>query len=196
MQLQLFCEGVNLMEQEREYITKKILHLEKYASDLIDESSSVRVDVRHNKLKHSGKLFLVQVTLFVHPSILRAEESGTTLEESVDLVEEKLKKQVERYKGKHHRRGQGGEWIPESTLEQLTHAQNEAPLAVTQIMKRKKLNDLQSMHEDEAIEQLELIGHDFFIFNSKDTGLISVAYRRKDDTYGVIEVEKFESKKW
>ncbi len=196
MQLQLFCEGVNLMDQEREYITKKILHLEKYAHELIEESSSVRVDVRHNKLKHSGKLFLVQVTLFVHPSILRAEESGVTVEEAIDLVEAKLQKQVERYKAKHHRRGQGGEWIPESTLEQLTHAQNEAPLVVTKIMKRKKLSDLQSMHEDEAIEQLELIGHDFFIFNNKDTGLISVAYRRKDDTYGVIEVEKFESKKW
>ncbi len=196
MQLQLFCEGVNLMDQEKEYITKKILHLEKYAHELIEESSSVRVDVRYNKLKHLGKLFLVQVTLFVHPSILRAEESGTTLEEAVDLVEEKLQKQVERYKGKHHRRGKGGEWIPESTLEQLTHAQNEAPLSVTKIMKRKKLNGLQTMHEDEAIEQLELIGHDFFIFHDKDTALISVAYKRKDDTYGVIEVEKFEHKKW
>lgn len=196
MQLQLFTEGLSLSDEQREYITKKILHLEKFASELVEESSSVRVDVRHNKLKHSGRLFLVQVTLFVHPSILRAEESGVSLEEAVDLVEAHLLKQIERYKLKHHRRSQGGEWIPESTLEQLTHAQNEAIPPLSKIMKRKKLSNLQNMHEDEAIEQLELLGHDFFIFDNKDTGRVSVAYKRNDDTYGVIEIEKFDLKKW
>lgn len=196
MQLQLFTEGLSLSDEQREYITKKILHLEKFAHELVEESSSVRVDVRHNKLKHSGRLFLVQVTLFVHPSILRAEESGVSLEEAVDLVEAHLLKQIERYKTKHHRRSQGGEWIPESTLEQLTHAQNEATPPLAKIMKRKKLSNLQNMHEDEAIEQLELLGHDFFIFDNKDTGRVSVAYKRNDDTYGVIEVEKFDLKKW
>lgn len=192
MQLQLFTEGVSLTDEDKEYITKKILHLEKFAHELLEESTSVRVDVRANKVKTSDKNVSVQVTLFVHPSILRAEDFGVTSNEAIDLVEGKLRKQIERYKGKHHRRAQGGEWIPESTLEQLSGTQDDlAPMTVSKVAKRKKISDIQSMHEDEAIEQLELLGHDFFVFDNKDTGLTAVAYKRKDDTYGVIEVSEF-----
>jgi putative sigma-54 modulation protein len=136
------------------------------------------------------------VTIFVHPSILRAEECGATVEEAVDSVERKLVHQIERYKQKHHRRTPTGEWIQESTLEQLSTAQTEAPLRVSPILKRKRIGELEKIHEEEAIEQLELIDHDFYIFDSKDTGFISVVYRRRDGTYGIIEVEKWTLKKW
>lgn len=196
MQLQLFSEEVSLTEEQKEYVRKKITLLEKYAHELFDASTCVRIDVRSNKVKSSNHHFSVQVTVFVHPSILRAEESGITVEEAIDLVEEKLKRQIERYKQKQHRRTHTGEWIPESTLEQLSTAQTEVPLTMSNISKRKRIADLEKIHEDEAVEQLELIDHDFYIFDSKDTGFISVVYKRKDGTYGIIEVEKWALKKW
>lgn len=187
----MFSEGVELSEDQKEYIMKKMMHLEKFSEELSEESSSVRVDVSMNKGKHEGKHFLFQVTLFIHPVVIRAEESGVTLEEAVDLTEEKLKRQIERYKTKQHRRGQTGEWIPESTLEQLSDAQNDLVHVKPSIGKRKKFSDIQSIHEDEAIEQLELIGHDFYVFHNKDTNILSVAYRRDDDSYGVIELDQW-----
>ncbi len=191
MQFQMFSEGVELSEDQKEYIMKKIMHLEKFSAELSEDSSSVRVDVRMNKSKHEGRHLLFQVTLFIHPVVIRAEENGVTLEEAVDLTEEKLKRQIERFKAKQHRRGQTGEWIPESTLEQLSDAQNDLVHAKPSIGKRKKFSDIQSIHEDEAIEQLELIGHDFYVFHNKDTNLLSVVYRRDDGSYGVIELDQW-----
>lgn len=191
MQFQLFSEGIELNDEEKDYIQKKMMHLEKLAEELVDESSMIRVDVRQNKIKHSDKHISIQVTLFVHPVVIRAEDNGTTVEEATDIAEEKLRHQIERYKTKRHRRSQTGEWIPESTLEQLSNAQNDLTYSQPSIGKRKKLSDIQSIHEDEAIEQLELIGHAFFVFDNKDTGLLSVAYRRDNGTYGVIELDKW-----
>jgi len=191
MQFQLFSEGIELNDEEKDYIQKKMMHLEKLAEELVDESSMIRVDVRQNKIKHSDKHISLQVTLFVHPVVIRAEDIGTTIEEATDIAEEKLRHQIERYKTKRHRRSQTGEWIPESTLEQLSNAQNDLTYSQPSIGKRKKLSDIQSIHEDEAIEQLELIGHAFFVFDNKDTGLLSVAYRRDNGTYGVIELDKW-----
>lgn len=190
MQFQLFSEGIDLTDENKEYIKRKMMHLEKFTQELDDPSSSVRVDVRMNHEKTSRQHIAFQVTLFVHPVVIRAEARGVTLEEAVDLVEEKLQKQIERYKTKQHRRAQSGEWIPESTLEQLSDAQNDLSHAKPSIGKRKKLSGPQSLHEEEAIEQLELIDHDFFVFHNKDTDLLSVAYRRRDGSYGVIELDK------
>lgn len=191
MQFQLFSEGIELSDDQKEYVRKKMMHLEKFAEELVDESSMVRVDVRSNMIKTSDKHISFQVTLFVHPVVIRAEDRGSTLEEAVDIAEEKLRKQIERYKTKQHRRAHTGEWIPESTLEQLSDAQNDLAHVKPSIGKRKKFTDIQSIHEDEAIEQLELVGHDFYVFHNKDTGHLSVAYRRKDDSYGVIELEQW-----
>lgn len=191
MQLQLFSEGMELTSDQKEYIWKKIMHLEKFSEELSDDSSIVRVDVRRNKVKTSDRHFLFQVTLFVHPVVIRAEDAGVTLEEAVDITEAKLRKQIERYKTKQHRRTQAGEWIPESTLEQLSDAQNDLTHGKPSIGKRKKFADMGALHEDEAIEQLELLGHPFYIFDNRDTGFLSVAYKREDGSYGVIELDKW-----
>lgn len=167
-----------------------MMHLETFAREMMDESSLLRVDIRRNKVKSSRKHISFQATLFLHPVHIRAEELGVTLEEATNLVEEKLRKQIERYKMKLHRRGMSGEWIPESTLEQLSNAQNDLQHTLPVIGKRKKISGVQTLHEQEAIEQLELVSHDFYIFDSKDSGHPSVVYRRRDGSYGVIELDR------
>lgn len=196
MRYQLFSEGITLDESEKEYVQKKMMHLDKIAGDLSDESCSCRVDVRENKVKTSNKHVTIQVTIVLPKVVVRAEESGTTLQEAVDFVEEKLERQIEKYHTKKHRRSQTGEWIPQSTLEELSSAQNDLPSDIGRILKRKRFADIEEMHEEEAILQLELIGHDFFLFQNKDTGLLSLVYRRKDGSFGIIEVAKLDIKKW
>ncbi len=100
---------------------------------------------------------------------------------------EKLKKQLERYKSKRNRRDQSGKWIPSSTLEEITAAQEGAQFA--KIAKRKVFGTPKLMHEEEAIEQMELLDHNFFVFKNLENDRICVVYRREDGTYGLLEVD-------
>lgn len=196
MRYQLFAEGITLDESEKEYVQKKMMHLDKFAGDLMDESCSCRVDVRENKVKTSNQHVTIQVTIVLPKVVVRAEENGTTVQEAVDFVENKLQRQIEKYHTKKHRRSQTGDWIPQSTLEELSSAQSDLPSDLGKIIKRKRFADIEEMHEEEATLQLELIGHDFFLFQNKDTGLLSLVYRRKDGSFGIIEVAKLDLKKW
>ncbi|MBD3157012.1 hypothetical protein GF369_04270, partial [Candidatus Peregrinibacteria bacterium] len=125
---------------------------------------------------------------YVPNAVIRAEVKGSTVEETADLAVDKLRKQIERYKTKKHRRDKGGKWIPESTLE--TASQSMKGKDMDEIVKRKKYDDLEPMKEQEAAEQMELLGHDFYAFVNDDTGLFSVVYRRTNGDYGLIELEK------
>jgi putative sigma-54 modulation protein len=148
----------------------------------------VRVDVEYTKSKSDGQDIATQITMYVPNAVIRAEVKGSTVEETADLAVEKLKKQIERYKTKKHRRDRGGQWIPESTLESVQGGMTEEE--IEKVVKRKKYDDLEPMREDEAVEQMELLGHDFYAFVNRDTDLFSVVYRRQDGDYGLIELEK------
>lgn len=195
MDVQFFIDGVTVRDDERAYVEEKIARLSHFAHELDDASVSCRVDIRSNKIKTSDRCITVHVTLVVPHAVIRAEEDGVTVQEATDLTVEKLERQIARYKGKHHRRTTHGEWIPSSTLEELTEAQQEV-VSETRVVKRKRFTDVRLLHEDEAIEQLELIGHDFFVFDNKDSGFLSIAYKRDDGSYGVIEIDKASVKQW
>ncbi|HEX7586744.1 MAG TPA: HPF/RaiA family ribosome-associated protein, partial [Anaerolineae bacterium] len=111
----------------------------------------------------------------------RASDFGT----AVDIVVEKLEKQIERYKGKHYRgRAQAERTTPESESE------TEAGEEQTPRIVRTKRFRTRPMTEEEAIEQMELLGHNFFVFTHRERGTINVLYRRNDGNYGLIEPEK------
>lgn len=187
MNIQFVKSHLNLIDAQKEYITKKIEHLGKLADRINDESTEVHVSIKENKLKATDHNVSVEVTMIVPHALIRAEVDGKTLEEAVDLCEEKLRKQIERYKGKLHRRTDSGKFMPESTLEQIAGTQEEFK-EIKKILKRKTFKDLKPMHEEEALEQMELLGHDFFVFNNVDTGRMSIIYMRIDGTYGVIDI--------
>ena len=127
--------------------------------------------------------------MYLPNSVIRSEVHGATVEETVDLSVEKLKKQIERYKTKKHRRNTEGKWIPESTLENATKDALTEEM-IEGIVKRKKYDDVEPMREDEAVEQMELLDHDFYAFVNQDTDLFSVIYRRNNGEYGLIELDK------
>lgn len=185
MQVQIFNRHLRVDDDQLEYIREKIFNLKSYGEGIDDESTEVRVDIESNKIKTSNKNVTVQVTMIVPKAVIRAEVYSTTVEEGIDLVVEKLKKQIERYKGKKNRRDRSGKWIPSSTLEEISSAQTGAE--VVQIAKRKTFVASEPMHEEEAIEQLELLGHSFYAFVNADSSRFNVLYKREDGSYGLLD---------
>lgn len=189
MQLILRSPHVQLADYEREYLEKKIQHLAKYADRVADESASIHIDVVQTNIKTSDHKLRLQGTMHVPHAFLRVEVSGLTFEEALDLFVDKMKKQIERYKLKLHRRDEKGKWIPKSTLEEIGKKHEEEFVdSAPKIMRRKNYSDERPMHEEEAIEQMELSGHPFFAFYNIDKDCFSVSYKRHDGNYGMIEM--------
>jgi putative sigma-54 modulation protein len=113
-------------------------------------------------------------------TLLRAEERSADMFTSIDAIVDKMYRQIVRYKGKRYGRGRGpGELPPMEELEE------EAPPSIV----RTKRFQVVPMDEEEAIEQMELLGHDFFVFFNVNTDGMNVLYRRKDGNYGLLEPE-------
>ncbi len=189
MQIQIIGQSISLGDNQKDYINEKIDNLKKYEERVSDEATIIRVDVAKRKVKSGDEKIVTQITMYIPNAVIRAEVTGSTVEETTDLAVDKLRKQIERYKTKKHRRDKAGKWIPESTLEnykkdEITDEEIEG------IAKRKKHKSQEPMREDEAIEQMELLGHDFYAFINADTDLFSVVYRRANGDYGLIELEK------
>lgn len=189
MQIQIVSTTLSLGDSQKEYIKEKIENLSKYEARVSDEATIIRVDVENKKFKAGDENISTQITMYVPNAVIRAELKGTTVEETIDLAVEKLKKQIERYKTKKHRRGNDGKLMPEPTLESATKDEFDE-MDYEKIVKRKKHESSEPMREDEAIDQMELLGHDFYAFENIDTGLFSVVYRRQDGAFGLIELEK------
>lgn len=191
MNITIHHKHIELSEHQQDYIMEKITHLKKFGERIDDESTQVRVDVTTNADKTTNKNISMQVTMFVPHAVIRAEVMGVTVEEAIDLAEEKLKKQLERYKVRNHRRDQGGKWIPASTLEAIsaTQTQEEGNFEASTISKRKLLTELVPMHEEEAVEQMELLDHPFYAFKNSETNRFNVVYKRKNGTYGLLDID-------
>jgi len=176
----IFTKDMDLTEEIREYIQKKTDRLYRYLNN-IDET---RVDLSHAKTaREASNRFVAQITLRGRGFILRAEERAEDIRAALDLVLDKIERQVDRYKGKRNRGRTGAVPITEITEEAPT--EQPEPL----IARRKKFT-LVPMDELEAIEQMNLLGHeDFFIFYNADTNSINVLYKRRDGSYGIIEPE-------
>jgi ribosomal subunit interface protein len=184
MVINIHTKDIKLTNQLKDYIEAKIKKLCTFSSRICDESTEIKVEV-HEQARHTYQPnFEVQVTMYVPHSIIRAEDTGTIIEEAVDKVEEKLKKQIERYKAKLTHRDKKGKWVQYAPEAKPTE---ETDFEVPKIIRRKRISKFLPMYEQEAIEQMELLGHDFFLFQNVDTKRVSLIYKRKDGYYGIIE---------
>jgi putative sigma-54 modulation protein len=168
-----------------EYVTKKVAKLDRHLS-MIDET---RIELAHIKSARSSlDRYVAQMTVRGKGFILRAEERADDIRAAIDTALEKLDRQVSRYKGKRfNNRGDGksaAEVAEDIAPEILAELENEEPPVIV----RRKRFDLIPMAEEEAIEQMKLLGHDnFFVFYNAKVGAVNVLYRRRDGTYGLIE---------
>ena len=175
-----------LIEEERTYLQHKLEKLSRY----LDEAMAVHVDLARTQPRGSAEIHIVQATLTGdHGVIIRAEERNADFSAAVDALHDTLQRQITRYKDRHYRRGKTRR-LPQNAgmPAEPAAATNGSNGSVPQLVKTKQFV-YKPMDSDEAIEQMELLGHDFFVFTDAATNLVSVVYRRKDGHYGLIEQE-------
>ncbi len=166
-------EKISVTSAISEYVETKISRLDKYFK-LDDVTANVLVKVK-------GKHQSVEVTIPYDKYTLRGEETKDDLYAAIDLVVDKLEGQIRKTKSKLKKQIKKNE-----TVLNFDYELSEEEEYKNKIVKRKQL-ELKPMSEEEAILQLELLGHDFFIYKDVHTNEIDILYKRKDGNYGVIE---------
>ncbi|MCL4555140.1 MAG: ribosome-associated translation inhibitor RaiA [Actinobacteria bacterium] len=125
---------------------------------------------------------VAEVTVWTKGPVIRAKEAATDMYAAIDLVSEKLERQFRKYKGKILDRHSG-----RRAAEPMVPVDPVLPVEDDPSIVKTKVLDMKPMMPEEAILQLELLGHDFFVFTSAETEAVNVLYRRKDGDYGLIE---------
>lgn len=160
----------------KDYAEKRLSKLEKY----IDDVKAAQVTFSLEGEKHK-----VEVTIPLNGVILRGEEATDDMYTSIDMVEEKLERQIEKHKTKlykHHRAAGFKQAVADDFKQAAEKAQDDGFKIV-----RTKRFALKPMDEEEAIMQMNLLGHNFFVFFNARTEEVNVVYKRNDGNYGLIE---------
>lgn len=169
-----------------DYTRKKLNKLDRYLPNIQD----VRVEIGRENHNADAR-YIAQITVrHARGAILRAEErAASEAETAINLAFDKLHRQIERFKGKRQRKGREkfGATIEElAAAEAIPDIETQAADDAEPVIARRKQVTLTAMSEDEAIEQMELLGHTFFIFYDGAAGNLRVVYKRKDGNYGVL----------
>ncbi|NLX10253.1 MAG: ribosome-associated translation inhibitor RaiA [Chloroflexi bacterium] len=191
MELKIHARNVDVTPRLQDHVEKKVSRLDRYLPN-IDE---VRVDLAIEKRKQGQDQCIAQLTVRnTRGVILRSEEKKQSdIYAALDMALDKMYRQIQRYKGKRKRRGGRA---AAAEVEAEFASVEPVPLDVLpeedeekmSIVRRKRVT-LVPMTEEEAIDQMELLGHSFFIFYNAETAKMGVLYRREDGNYGVLEPE-------
>ena len=163
-------EKVQVTDSIKDYIQEKLSKMDKY----LDNPENVEAKIL---IKIKGVEQRVEVTIQTKGYFLRAEESHSDLYAAIDLIIDKLERQFRKYKTK---------LLDKSRQENIQDSFDIEEAVEEEIVKRKKIY-LKPMDEEEAIVQMELLGHTFFVFKNIETDTICVIYKRHDGNYGLIE---------
>ncbi len=176
MNFNITGRNVNVTDGLRHMVDKKLGKLEKFFKP--ETICNVTLSTQRDQAK-------IEVTIPVKDGIIRAEESSPDMYQSIDLVEDVIERQIRKYRTRLIDRKQSIQSFSEEFLEETDDTEESE----IQIVKTKHF-DLKPMTPEEACLQMELIGHSFFVFRDGETGTVSVVYKRKGNTYGLIESEE------
>lgn len=171
-------QNLEITPRLEEYVEAKVARLGRYLSTI----GQVRVDLAVENTRADTDSQVAQFTVHSKKTILRAEERSDDMFASIDAVIDKLHRQIERYKGKRQQRFRSGEADTDAAAEE-----SEDTLA-GEIVRVKRF-ELYPMNVQEAVEQMELLGHDFFLFFNAEEAAINLVYRRNDGNYGLLQPE-------
>lgn len=187
MELEIHAHNMEVTTRIRNYVEKKTERLDRYMPSL----TSVEVDLSTENTRSAVERQVAQITIRdERGTILRAEERNSDMFAAIDAVVDKLYRQIERYRGKRKRKWRGASSTEEMNLGEPLPL--EEPLAADesdQDIVRYKRFALHPMSPEEAIDQMELLGHDFFVFFNAEDEAINVLYRRHDGGYGLLQPE-------
>jgi putative sigma-54 modulation protein len=191
MEIEILGDDFRVSETLTGYVQKKLEKLDRYLPNIM----GVRVELGREHTRRGEDFAVAQITIrHRRGAILRAQEKVPgEIELAINLAVEKMYRQIQRFKGKRIRKGRErysatieelgiAEAIPE--IEVDGDLQEQAPTE-PEIIRRKNVA-ITAMNEDEAIEQMELLGHTFFVFFNQATGSINVIYKRRAGGYGVL----------
>jgi putative sigma-54 modulation protein len=175
MQINIRGKNMQITPALQEYAEKRLSKLEKF----LNFEGEVQATLSVVKEDH-----IVDVTISIGGLLLRGEEATQDMYASIDLVVDKLERQIHKYKTKINRklRQKGLKELNEKYINRALAQEEEEP----RIVKTKRFV-MKPMPLEEAVLQLNLLGHDFFVFTNAETEEINVLYKRKDGNYGLIE---------
>ncbi|WP_138159495.1 ribosome hibernation-promoting factor, HPF/YfiA family [Peptoniphilus catoniae] len=177
MLLDLVGKNIELTDGLKDYARSKFSKIDKYFDKEI-KARAVFSTVKNDQT--------VEVTIFLPGTILRAEETTEDMYTSIDKAIDALSRQTRKYKTRLKKRYQGNsETI---RFENINPVEDEVSGGKEAKIVKRKTFSLVPMHEEEALLQMELLNHNFFVFLNADTDKVEIAYKRKDKDYGVIEV--------
>ena len=171
MEIQLFARNLEITPRLREYVETKVGKLDRYL-----DIDSARVDLVVENTRSSAHRQVAQLTVRTRGTILRVEERASDMFAAIDMALDKMRRRVSRYKKRRQDRRQRGGEVPLEEGEEVGGGE----------IVRVKRFELVPMTPSEAVEQMELLGHQFFVFFDADEGGVSVVYRRRDGNYGLI----------
>ncbi len=183
MKFDIRGKNIDLTESLRDYTTKRLSKLEKYIDPVKEVQVAMSIEGENHKSQHK-----IEVTIPLNGVILRGEEATDDMYSSIDMVEEKLEKQIDKYKTKLYRSNRGTGFKKALTEEIKKDLDKNGDIEDFNIVRTKKFA-LKPMDEEEAIMQMNLLGHNFFVFFNAQSEEVNVVYKRNAGNYGLIEPE-------
>ena len=174
MKFVIVGKNIEVTENLRNTVEDKIGKLERYFTP--DTEAKVTLSVEKDRQK-------IEVTIPVKGSIIRSEQVSNDMYVSIDLVEEIIERQLKKYKNKIVDAKRDGSNFKQEFLEKDFEEDDEVKIV------RSKKFDVKPMYPEDACIQMELLGHNFFVFCNAETDQVNVVYKRKGNTYGLIEPE-------
>jgi putative sigma-54 modulation protein len=176
MRLQVKGKNLDVSDSIRSYAEDKLRKLERQLAD----PTQIELELSVERNPSISANHVAEATIWTKGPTLRAREASADMRASIDQLVDKLERQVQRYRQKRRRR---------TGRDNGTNLGAEPPSyegSEPEIVKTKQF-PVKPMSPEEAVLQLELVGHDFFVFENAETGEVNVVYRRRDGDYGLIE---------
>lgn len=174
MELNIRGDKLVVTKAIKDYITEKMSKLDKYFEEASKIKASILIKVKNDEQ-------IIEVTVPTSKFTLRAEEKHNDLYAAIDLVTDKLERQIRKNKTRLNNKFK-------NIIQFDINTDTEVEEDTLNIIKRKNITT-KPMDEEEAILQMELLNHDFFVFKNIDEECVSVIYKRKDNDYGIINVK-------
>lgn len=185
MHLSVRGNDVTISPELREFATTRVSRLDRLVEHLVD----AKLELKRVHRRSGANIIIAQLTIQSGRDLLRAEESDDDAEKAIGLVAEKMETRIRKVNERRKLRKKTGRTplaiepiLAEEESDELVDEDGEAFGAIV----RTKRFELKPMDLDEAIEQMELLGHDFFLFHNREENGVNLLYRRKDGAYGLL----------
>ena len=188
MDIKIHGRNVDISEDIQSYVDRKFNRLSRHLPQMMDATA----EIKRTSSRAGDDRIAVQITLTVKGQVLRAQRRGSTVREAVDTAIDVMDRQIRRYKGRRYRSNQQRKSLRDLPDGLAPEPDEEAPSPdemedmPIKVVRRKRF-PMVSMTVDDAIAEMELLNHSFYLFRNVETGSYSVVYKREDGDYGLID---------